>query len=65
VVEILFQFIALKRVDSILFWEQQQGGAADLGGDRPRVTEVHRADLQAQMQQLMRQQLNQPPSNLA
>jgi hypothetical protein len=71
VIEILFQLIALKRVDSILFWEMP--GQVDLpgqdglgaGSDRAQATEVRRADLQTQMQQLMRQQLNQPPSNLA
>lgn len=57
VVEILFQLIALEKVESILFFE--------LAGDRRQAAEVRRSDLQAQMQLLMRQQLQQPPSNLA
>jgi len=57
VVEILFQLIAMEKVDSLLFFE--------VAGDRNQAAEVRRVDLQAQMQLLMRQQLNQPPSNLA
>ena len=57
VVEILFQLIALEKVESILFFE--------LAGDRQQAAEVRRGDLQAQMQLIMRQQLQQPPSNLA
>jgi hypothetical protein len=65
VIEILFQLIALKRVDSILFWEMPGHHGLGAGSDRAQATEVRRADLQTQMQQLMRQQLHQPPSNLA
>ena len=57
VVEILFQLIALKTVESLLFFE--------VAGDRRQAAEVRRSDLQAQMQLIMRQQLHLPPSNLA
>ncbi|NJN30363.1 MAG: hypothetical protein HC824_07950 [Synechococcales cyanobacterium RM1_1_8] len=57
VISIIFQLIALKQVESILFFER--------AGDRQRAVEVRRVDLEAQMQQIMRQQLQQPPPNLA
>ncbi len=65
VVLILFQLIALKQVESILFFEAAGDSSGSLQSNGAQAAEVRRQDLETQMQRIMRHQLNQPPSNLA